>query len=172
MKHVFFAVSVLILTAMLAGCFADSSGKTQSQTVPPDFRPGAIELYLKTDPMVNLYQGTPHTLVICVYELREPNSFNQLIGEGDGWPKLLECNRFDGSVAYVNKIVMQPDQEVKKTLDQAEGAKYIGLVAGYYLRNERPYRLYRITVPAKRKAIPMRMSLYLGPQNIQDLKVE
>lgn len=102
----------------------------------------AIGVTLKGDPKLNLYQGSPHTLVVCLYQLMDPNAFNQLADEKDGVQKLLECNRFDGSVAYFKRMVVQPDQEVKEALDRAEGAKYLGVVAGYYTSKERPIRLY------------------------------
>ncbi len=39
---------------------------------------GDIQLRVKSDLQLNLYQGKPHTLILCVYQLRDPNTFNQI----------------------------------------------------------------------------------------------
>jgi type VI secretion system VasD/TssJ family lipoprotein len=172
MKRAFVVTAIIIFIFGIAAC--SSAPKVQIPSPPPpppppDYRKAAIELILKADPRLNLYRATPHTLVACIYELRDPNAFNQLIDEQDGLPKLLECGRFDGSVAYVKKLVLQPGQEVNEVLDQAEGAKYLGLVAGYFVfEKEKPYRLYRIPTAAGGKPASMKVDLYLGPQTIQD----
>ena len=49
----------------------------------------AIQLHLKADFQLNLHEGTPHTLLICVYQLRNPNVFNQLAGDNKGVSHLL-----------------------------------------------------------------------------------
>jgi len=137
---------------------------------PPEYRKAAIDLFLKADSNLNLYRETSHTLIVCIYELRHPNAFNQLIDEQDGLTKLLECNQFDGSVAYVKKLILLPGQEVSEVLDQAEGAKYIGLVGGYFApAKEKPYGLYRIPMTAGNEPASMKIDLYLGPQMIQDM---
>jgi type VI secretion system VasD/TssJ family lipoprotein len=166
MNRAFVVMALIILVIGLTAC----ASKVKAPPPPPDYRKAAIELFLKADPALNLYGATPHTLVACIYELRDPNAFNQLIDDGDGLPKLLECGRFDGSVAYAKKLVLQPGQEVREVLDQAEGAKYLGLVAGYFaLDKEKPYRLYRIPTAPQGKPASMKVDLYLGPQRIQDI---
>ena len=54
------------------------------------FGKDAIRLYLKSDPRLNIYDGVPHTLLLCIYQMADPNAFNQLREEKDGLPKLLE----------------------------------------------------------------------------------
>jgi type VI secretion system VasD/TssJ family lipoprotein len=132
----------------------------------------AIRLHLVSDPNLNLFGGTPHTLLLCMYHLRDPNAFNQVLDEKDGLVKLLECSRFDPSVTYAKKVVVQPRQEVTESLDRAEGARYVGIVAGYsQLQRERVTRFYEIPVGAIIKS-PQRLDieLYLGPQEIQDAR--
>ncbi len=140
----------------------------------PDYRyeSDAIRIYFRGDPRLNLYQGSPHTLVVCTYQLNHPNAFNQLADDRDGLSKLLDCSNFDGSVAYTKRIVVQPGQDVKENLDRAEGARYVGLVAGYFkLHKEGIVRLYRIPVGAiTGKPGSLDIELYLGPQTIQKVK--
>ncbi len=143
------------------------------------FEKDGIRLHLKGDPKLNLFQGDPHTLLICVYNLKDPNAFNQLVDEKEGLPKLLECSRFDPSVTSSKRIVLQPGQEVNESMDRGEGAKYISLVAGYFnLKKEKVSRLYPIQIreesPGARPqfSLPavLNLDLYLGPQEIQDPK--
>jgi type VI secretion system VasD/TssJ family lipoprotein len=141
----------------------------------------AIRLHLKSDSRLNLYQGTSHALLLCVYQLRDPNTFNQLTEEREGLPKLCECGRFDPSVASSKRFVIQPGQELTESLNRAEGAKYVGIVAGYYaLEKERVVRLLQIPVVEERKSLlslaktskpgMLNIDLYLGPQEIRELR--
>jgi type VI secretion system VasD/TssJ family lipoprotein len=137
-----------------------------------------IRLHLKSDPQLNLYQRSPHTLVLCVYHLKDPNAFNQLVDEKEGLWKLLECGRFDPSVTNSKRVVIQPGQEMTELLDRPEGARYVGLVAGYYLlQKERVVRLFPIPVASERRGSTiflkpgmLNIDLFMGPQEIQDLR--
>jgi type VI secretion system VasD/TssJ family lipoprotein len=133
----------------------------------------AVRLHLQSDPSLNLFAGSPHTLILCVYNLRDPNAFHQAVDERDGLVKLLECARFDPSVTYAKRYVVQPRQQVTETLDRAEGTRYVAVVAGYSeLRKEHVTRFYAIPVTAITKR-PDRLDidLYLGPQGIQAPRV-
>jgi type VI secretion system VasD/TssJ family lipoprotein len=179
MKRFVLFTAAIAFASALAACGsapqvqAPALPQVQAPASPPDFRKAAIELSLKADVNLNLYQAVPHTLVVCIYELRDPNAFNQLIDEQDGVMKLLECGRFDRSVTYAKKLVLQPGEKVRKVLDQAEGAKYLGLVAGYFASSEeRPYRLYRIPKAEGDTPTPMKVDLYLGSQTILDARAK
>lgn len=141
------------------------------------YEKNAINLHLISEPRLNLYQGKPHTLLLCLYQLRDPNAFNQLVDEEDGLSKLLECRRFDGTVASSKTFVIQPDQEIRESLDRAEGAKYVGIVAGYYmLHKDRVIRLFQIPLKKKTRGFvsrrrisspdKLKIDLYLSTQEI------
>jgi type VI secretion system VasD/TssJ family lipoprotein len=158
----------------LLACAVLLSSCSSAPSRPPEYtyQKEAITITLRADSQLNLYQGSPHTLVLCTYQLKDPNAFNQLTDERDGLPKLLECGRFDGSVAYTKRLVVQPGQVTVETLDRAEGAKYISVVAGYYsLQKATVVRLYQFPVTAK-SGTPgnLAIELYLGPQTILDTK--
>ena len=136
---------------------------------PPSYERNAVQLHLVSDPNLNLFGGIPHTVVLCVYQLRDPNAFNQAMDEKEGLVKLLECNRFDPSVTYVKKVVVQPRQELTEPLDRAEGTRYVGVVAGYsQLQKERVTRFYAIPFSVFGNPKPLDIDLYLGPQEIQE----
>jgi type VI secretion system VasD/TssJ family lipoprotein len=133
---------------------------------------GEITIHLKGDSRLNLYDGSPHTLVLCTYQLRDPNAFNQLADEKDGLSKLLEGSRFDSSVTYYKMLILNPGQDLSEILDRAEGTTYVGFVAGYYLlEKNRVVRLYEIPLSRMSKnPEKLKIDLYLGPQEIQDMK--
>jgi len=151
----------VLLALSLVGC-------AKPQALP--YAPNGVQLHLVSDPNLNLFGGIPHSLVLCVYQLREPNYFNQTKDERDGLGKLLECSRSDPSVTYAKSFSVQPRQEVNQSLDRAEGTWYVGIVAGYsQLQKERVTRLYEIPLSSLfNKPQTLSIDLNLGPQEIQE----
>lgn len=138
----------------------------------------AIKIHVKADPQLNLSDGKPHTLLACIYQLKDPNAFNQLAGDQEGLYRLLECSLFDASVVGAKKLIVQPGQNTTFNLDRAQGTAYVGVAAGYYLiERDRIVRLYEIPVVIEKKGIVRRtkrqkletleIDLKLGPQQIQ-----
>uniref|UniRef100_A0A831XKR9 Type VI secretion system lipoprotein TssJ n=1 Tax=Geobacter metallireducens TaxID=28232 RepID=A0A831XKR9_GEOME len=176
------AALLLKLSAMTLLCSCASTPDVK----PPlewGYEKEAISVSLKGAPQLNLFQKSPHALVACLYQLRDPNAFNQFRTEPDGLAKLLECGRFDPGVATAKRLVIQPGQELAETLDRAEGARYVGFVAGYYrLDRERSARLFPIPAVEETKGYISRtklvkpgrldIKLLLGPQEIQDVTEE
>lgn len=161
-----------LLTLMLSACAAQP-------VLPPDwtYEKDAIQIVLKADPKLNFDEGVPHTLLVCLYQLKDPNSFNQLSEDTDGIYKLLECSLFDTSVATAKRIIVRPGQDVNVNLDRAEGAKYVAVVAGYYtLEKARMVRLYDIPVLIEKKGFikttkvsmpgKLTLTIELGPSQI------
>ena len=151
-----------------------------SAPLPPPtwtYEKDAIQIHLIADPKLNFDDGVPHTLVLCLYQLRDPNTFNQLSDDMEGIYKLLECDLFDASVATAKRLIVHPGQDVTVTLDRAEGAKYVALAAGYYaLEKDRMIRLFDIPVVIDTKGFIKRtkeskpgrlaIELELGPSQI------
>ena len=175
MKKNFFLLMSILVLLLIHSC----GGKTVRVPAtgfpgPPDWRfeKDGIRIHLKGDSKLNLFQGDPHTLMVCIYNLKDPNAFNQLTQEKEGLTKLLECSRFDSSVTSSKRIVIQPGQELNETMDRGEGARYVSLVAGYFsLQKEKTTRLFPIPVRLQ-SSLPeiLNLNLYLGPQEIQDFK--
>ncbi len=162
-----------LMALMLSAC--------ASQPVPPPdwtYEKDAIVVDMVADPKLNFDEGVPHTLLVCIYQLKDPNTFNQLSDDTDGIYKLLECSLFDASVATAKRIIMRPGQDVNVKLDRAEGAKYVAVVAGYYtLEKARMVRLYDIPVVVEKKGFikttqvskpaELKIGIQLGPSQIQ-----
>lgn len=156
-------LSLLVVAVMVCAC---AGGKPAEI----GYKEKAIHVNLTADSRLNLYQGTPHALMLCLYQLKDPNAFNQIVDEKDGLHKLLECNRFDASVANAKRLVVQPGQVEKQDLDRAEGAKYVAIAAGYYAYKERPTRIYAVPSGGLLSSDELFINLYLGPQLMQDTK--
>lgn len=155
-----------------------------AKVLPPpqwSYEKDAIKLGIIADPLLNLDDGKAHTLHVCVYQLKDPNGFNQLANDPDGLYKLLDCGVFDQSVAASKRLIVNPGEKTTLVLDRAENAKYLAIVAGYYgLLKDRITRLVEIPViiseegvfAKKRKNIPGRLdvSVFLGPQQIDKIE--
>lgn len=161
----------LVFLAILLG----SCSKT---VIPPrwEFEKDAIRLNLKSDPQLNLFRESPHTLALCVYFLEHPNDYNQLADERGGLEKLLECGKFAPSITMAKRLIIHPNKEYKEFLDRPTGAKYMAVVAGYYqLQKENVLRLFAIPVAEEKSMTTitqkpgiLKLDLYLGPQKIQE----
>lgn len=150
-------------------------------TLPPQYlyEEEAIRLRLKADPQLNQFQGTPHALVACIYQLTLPNVYNQMISEKEGLAKLLQCSHFDVSVASYQRLVIQPGEKITQLIDRAEGVRYVAIVAGYYsIEKEKITHLYEIPLISEKKGLfnptiiskpgPLHISLYLGPEKMTE----
>jgi len=131
----------------------------------------AIKLHFTGDVALNQYQKQAHSLIVCAYHLKDLNGFNQLIDEKGGLQRLLECNRFDASVTYSKRLVVQPNQDMSESLSRTEDAKYLGIVAGYYsLKKEHVVRSYPFQVSWLNNPKKLSMELHMGPEGIQEIK--
>lgn len=159
-SHIGIFLSFICL-ALSCSCSTTGSGVAKSES----WREKSVGLSIKGDQQLNLYQNSSHTLYLCICQLKEPNAFNQLIDETGGMEKLLsECNRFDASVAYAKRYVVQPGQLLNDQQDHAEGARYMGIVAGYYsMKKENVVRLFPISKS-------LSLSIELGPRGILDIR--
>jgi len=171
-----FVIRIIVFLSIASLLVACSSTKPLVK-LPPEYsyEKDAIQLRLVSDPQLNLYQKKAHSLIVCLYHLRDPNSFNQLINQKDGLPRLLECSRFDPSITYSRRFVVQPNQDVTELLDRTDGAKYVGLVAGYYtLHKENSVRFFPIPITEMKngstlvqKSAKLNIDLHLGSHEIK-----
>jgi type VI secretion system VasD/TssJ family lipoprotein len=163
----------IVLPLLLASCAGGSSSGGGAASGVYGYEKDAISLHLKGDPNLNLFEKRPHTLLVCVYQLRDPNALNQVLQDAEDVSKLLECARFDPSIVNAKKFILQPGKEITEALDRAEGARYIGIVAGYYnLDKQRASRIIPVPVGGMigKKASRMKLDVFLGPDEIQGVK--
>jgi len=92
----------------------------------------AISFKVAADKQLNEYNGSPHALLLCVYQLSDKNKFIEMAGTSTGLTTLYDCKSFDKTVTHVERSFMQPDQNATLSFDRAEGTKFVGVAAGYY----------------------------------------
>ena len=167
------------LLILMAGSMFMLSACAAKQLPPPQwtYEKEAIRMHVKADDKLNLDEGEAHTLLLCAYQLSDPNTFNQLSNDQDGLYKLLECSLFGSGAAASKRMIIQPGQDVNMTLDRAEGARYVAFVAGYYIL-EKDRMVKMVDIPEfvekkgfmkktkTRKPAPLNIDLVLGPQQI------
>jgi type VI secretion system VasD/TssJ family lipoprotein len=177
--------TICYLLSLLVGCASAPVAVAPTTpatpvTIPADwgYEKNAIRLHVKADPQLNLFKKTPHALALCIYHLRDPNSFNELQEQRDGLQKLLECGRFDPSVVHARRLVIQPGQEIDESLDRPDGARFVNIAAGYYnMHKESVIRSFPVAVSVEKRGETLvqttqkvTVDLYLGPQQIQNLQ--
>jgi type VI secretion system VasD/TssJ family lipoprotein len=144
-----------------------------------EYEEKAINLSFDADKKLNVRDGKAHTLSVCVYQLRDPNAFRQLAEDTDGLYKLLDCSSFDSSVANTRRVIVNPGKNLKVSLDRAEGAKFVGIAAGYYnIDHDKIVRFYKIPQEKRgffsRRMVPMPLNatIKLGPKQIASSQEE
>ncbi|MFW5836608.1 MAG: type VI secretion lipoprotein TssJ, partial [Desulfovibrionaceae bacterium] len=143
------------------------------------YDPGAVTLSLWADPRLNEYQGDSHALMLCVLQLKNAQSYQELSRTAAGLTRMLACKRFDEHVAGAKKVFVQPGRNATHVMDRLEGAKYVALVAGYYDLSPGPAasRLFEVPLHVSDSGIlfttleyapaPLIVEILLGPHEMQ-----
>ncbi len=174
----FIAITIAVASLLFMACAA-----TQPPPTKWNFEKEAIQIHIRADHKLNFYENEAHTLLLCVYQLSDPNAFNQLSNDEDGLYTLLECSLFGDGAAASKRLIIQPGQDISMTLDRAEGARYVALTAGYYIMEaERMVKVAEIPEiiettgffkkKSTRRPAPLRLDVHLGPQHISNILAE
>jgi type VI secretion system VasD/TssJ family lipoprotein len=173
-------MSRAVLVCLILAPFIFSCASAPVEPMKWGYEKDAIELHFTADKQLNFKDKKAHALVICVYQLMNPNAFEQLSGSRDGLYRLLECSVFDpASVAVSKQVVVNPGKNVNMKIDRADGARYVALVAGYYgIEKAKITRLYKIPEESERggflwlkkttKPGKLVINLILGARQLQD----
>ncbi len=95
------------------------------------YKKDALTLRFKADPVLNMYDSLPHTLMVCVYQVRSETVLDRLSNNEDGIYQLLDCESFDSSIRSAKRLIIHPGQDLTFVMDRLAGARKIGFVAGY-----------------------------------------
>lgn len=165
---------IKVALAFAALFLLSSCGSSKPNLRPPEapYLKGEVNFHLRGDNQLNVYQRIPHALIVCAYQLKDANAFHQTLEDKDGLAKLLECRRFDASVNYAKRLIVQPGQDVYEAMEKIEGTRMLGMVAGYY-HFDKKKAVKIITLPMKgvlfRKPGGMDVALYLTGEEIRAL---
>ena len=159
----------LFLVLLAAGC-----GGNQAYKAPCEYtyEQEAVRVNLVAAPDLNSTNNQPHTVLVLLYQLSDPNMFKQLLESQEGAGRLLEGKAFDGSVVSHRQLVVQPGEAKQVKMDRVQGARYLGIVAGFYNQQAQNFsRLYTIPTHIERSlfgkekgcySVPLEMALQLG----------
>ncbi|MGA1846966.1 type VI secretion system lipoprotein TssJ [Deferribacter abyssi] len=129
------------------------------------FEKKAITINYKSDLLLNAFGGNPHTLMIVVYQMSKPDSFNQFIQYPAGIRKLLNQNISSPDILSHKRFFIEPNSSGKLLLDRAEGAKWLGIVAGYYaLEPDKSARIFKIPYKIEEKGFIRKKKIAVIPK--------
>ena len=119
----------MILLAVLSTVYACTT------IIPPkwEYEEEAIKLQIKASSDLHWQDDKPHTLHLCVYQLRDRNEFDHLAGYDEGLSSLVNyrCEFVDPTVIKPESLFVYPGKPQSVTLSRAREAKYIAIAAGY-----------------------------------------
>ena len=179
-KAMMLALAICGLISLLVGC--SSVPKNILKEAPGEAE--AIVLNIKADSMLNQYNGEPHTLVLCVYQLSVPDVFKEMGKNDEGLSRLMSCNSFGDSVTAYQRAIVNPGEVTSIVVDREKGTLFVGLVAGYYDPTPgKSTKLYKIPITVYREGFAgwkemyrwpekLRVSLMLNPKGIREEKEE
>ncbi|WP_419811108.1 type VI secretion system lipoprotein TssJ [Bacterioplanoides sp.] len=149
---------LLIFFASITGC----ASKTILEVAPEDwiYEERAIHVHAAAPEDLNAISGRPHTLMVGIFQLNDPNTFQGVSATREGAVKLLNEGRVDDSIAQFDRLIIQPGEKKVIALDRAQGAMYVGLISGYFgLNTELDIHTFDIPVKeAKRGAVDIVLS--------------
>jgi predicted component of type VI protein secretion system len=94
--------------------------------------PGALALEFTASEALNMVDGQPHALTLVIYQLSDRVALDGLLATREGVAKLLAGERFDESVKSARQLCIQPGMTNRLSMERAEGARHVALVAGYH----------------------------------------
>ena len=95
----------------------------------------AINLVLKAVADVNSVSGRPHSIVVGLFQMSDPNTFSGLSVTREGSVELLQKGKIDETIVDFRLLTMRPGEQKKVSVSRAEAARYIGVIAGYFKLN-------------------------------------
>jgi len=173
----------VVASVLLSGCGTVNSvmgGNSEQEaraTMEWSYSAGGITLELSSDAQLNLYHGAPHTMVLGIVQMVDPNAFKALLADEAAVARLLSTGESVPPMLAVERLIVEPKRTTTVQVDRAQLAKYFGVVAGYYrLDPVRNARLFKIPVEVKSSGIvvktrtaapaPQRIRVVLGAERL------
>jgi len=165
---------IMVLATFMQAC-------TNTPTKKPEQWPlakKAIQIEILADKNLNIYEGTPHAVSICFYQLFHPDFYNKLASYPEGLNRLLECRSFHPSVARIHRVTIQPNEKKSIVMNREKDVRYVAVSAGYFFKDKSKIsRIINIPVRAVRPALiksteivrpaPLDIQLTFGPEKIE-----
>jgi type VI secretion system VasD/TssJ family lipoprotein len=127
----FFCLASLLL--LVAACSSNPELSVEEEKWTYEVR--AINLVLKAVNDVNSVSGRPHSIVVGLFQMSDPNTFSGLSVTREGAVELLQKGKIDETIVDFRLLTMRPGEQKKVSVSRAEAARYIGVIAGYFKLN-------------------------------------
>ncbi|MEZ8082865.1 type VI secretion system lipoprotein TssJ [Enterovibrio norvegicus] len=131
-----------LLAMLLFGLTACSSSDELAEELPPSAehpnqmlwtkQKSAVSYHIQADERLNVNNDAPTSLMLCVYQLTDSAEFVQFSQSEQGVRQLLECERFGPSVAFYQRLYLQPGLTLSDVMDRHEAVRFLAVVAGYW----------------------------------------
>ncbi|MDR2162159.1 MAG: type VI secretion system lipoprotein TssJ [Desulfovibrio sp.] len=132
---------LLLCLLLLAACGGKDTGAPDIPPPPPatdptkviwQADPQGLRLRITTSGDLNKQDGVPLGLSLCLYQLGDKVRFEALAQTASGLDSLLDCAVDKADARSAKEFLLQPGQSLEMTLERAEQAKYLAVVAGYF----------------------------------------
>lgn len=146
------------MIAALSGCSsqppAPSPRKQAIAEVKWDFEKDAISIEIDADERLNEFENEAHTLLLGVYQMADPAIFYKMTTDSETMAASLERGTAGDGFVDLVRFVVTPGGRAVVNLDRAQKAKFVGLIAGYYLIDApRAARLFEIPLTIDSKGV-------------------
>lgn len=101
------------------------------QEVVWTFEKNAITLHIESAENLNYVNNEAHTVSLCVYQSPDSNSVQTLAQTEEGLKELLKCQSASPDRLQATQFYVPPATSLEQSLDRAEGAKFLIVVAGF-----------------------------------------
>ncbi len=129
------AMIVLAGFGLLASCSSVHTEITPDNKIQKkvhwSFKKQGVTLDVSADLDLNLADKRPHTLVVGVMELRDPNAFLPLIQDPDRAMETLAAGKKRTGIIAMWRFIIPPGAHQLLTVDRMNHARYLGVIAGY-----------------------------------------
>lgn len=175
------AIGLAALSALflLLGCASTDPKKVALAEMKWNLAPRDVQVSFKASRELNLHDGSPHTILLAVVQSADANAFLSQLASPNSIGRLLETGQAVAPTLTFNRFVISPGQSDTLSLDRAQNAQYVGIVAGYYnLNSQSAARLFVVPIVMQTHGWvsksytaspqPLVVNLILGPKQITE----
>jgi type VI secretion system VasD/TssJ family lipoprotein len=174
---------LLCISIALTGCsslnsmFGGNSSEDALAKLKWDYSEKGVHVNWTASTDLNVSGGDPHSLLLTVLQMPDPNVFRQAAASSQGLSALLSAATLPTGFTSMQRIFIQPGKRGDTWLPRAEGTRYVAVIAGYYsLDTARVTRLYRVGADVDSKGwfvktrtaepLPLDITLELGSDGL------
>ena len=129
MKKILLLASLMVI----AGCAPNETTRQQLlQQTPPWYAEGAIVVTIKTEPVLNAWQGMSNALSLVILQSKEKQTLEALISSEKQARTLFSGAALSADILSADRFTAMPGQQTTLHINRAENTRYVAIVAGYY----------------------------------------